>query len=169
MDASPQIVKKNTFPLRYMKSQGVRYLCTPYERVLDNVTMGFFNNDNRIAHYELVSTDSNPGFKRNILWSKTDGKNIATMSGYLYTGKIDVYAWKTRSCPDQIEDREREGIEILSLVEMMQVFGDVNNITGGLEYAADMHKFRTTGLKLYELTMEDVKKFHNAMIHHLPN
>jgi len=162
------IQEKSTLPLRILGKTEERYLACPYELTHDNLDASFLNGDPRIAHFQVVSTDGNPGFKRHFLYSRAEQRHIVTSSGYLFTGNVDVYSWKARGFPKEIRDDEREEIAILPLVELLHVRGDEENETGGLGNAVAEHTRRIDGLKVDNLTLNEAMEFYNAMRHHVP-
>lgn len=168
--ATEEVIREeNAFPLRIWGKDVERHLACPYEITLDNFEARFLNGDQKIVHFQVVSAEGNPGFKRHFLYSKADQRRLVTTSGYLFTGEVEVYSWKARDCPQNITPQEREAIEILPYVELFHVSGDKENKTGGLEDAITIHRKRIEGLRIEDITLKDAMKFYNAMKYHVPD
>lgn len=167
-----KVVRENTFPLRIFGKKGSKFLCCPYELSYDDLEVWFHEGDPRIVHFRAVSRDNGfmdgGGFKRHFLYSRVGQQHLVTASGYLFAGHVEVYSWKARDFPDQIEDREREAISILPRVEMVHVEGDRKNETGGLDNAVAEHMGRLNGSQTDPLTLEEGMKLYDAMMDHVP-
>jgi len=168
-EATAKIIKeRNTFPLRILGKQGEKYLACPYELKYDNLDVTLLNGNPKIVHFQVVSTDGNPGFKRHFLYSRAEQKHLVTSSGYLFSGKVGVYSSKARGFQDDITDNERDAIAILPLVELLHVHGDEKNETGGLDGAVAEHMKRIDGLKVDNLTLNEAMEFYDAMRYNVP-
>lgn len=165
---SGRMLQKNTFPLRIFGKQGERYLACPFELTYDDLELSFLNGDPRIAHFQVVSTDENPGFKRHFLYSGAEQRRLVTSSGYLFTGNVAVYYPRAAELPKWIRDDERRVIAILSSVELLHVHGDEENETGGLDNAVAEHMRRIDGLKVDNLRFKEAMEFYNTMKYYAP-
>ena len=160
-----RLSQQDTFPLRILGREGKKYLACPYELTSDNLEVTFLFGNPRIAHFQVVSTDGKSGFNRHFLYSKAGQRRLVTASGYLFTGKVDVYSWKARENPRVIGS---EDIAILPTVELLHFRGDEENKTGGLDDAIAKHTKRIDGLNVDILTIPEAMKFYDSMRHHVP-
>lgn len=164
--AEQKIEEERSFPLRFMKEKGSRYLACPYELTEDNLTAEFYNGSKNTVHFEVTSPD---GFLRHFLYSRAEGRHLFTASGYLFTsGDIDIYAWKTRKPNAKVSESEKEAIKIIDAVEMIHLTGDKENRTGGLSAASLEHAKRLRGLNADDVSLEEAMKAYDAMRNHVP-
>ncbi len=163
---SNEIENLNTFPLRIF-GEGKRYLACPYELVSnDDITIRFYENNQKIVHFELISRHDK--FKRHFLLSKIKENYILTAGGWLFTGPVEVFSWKSKDDPKGIKDHEREEINLLNQIKMIHVSGDKENETGGLENAVDEHIKRLGGLEVDSLTLLQAKETYDAIQNQVP-
>jgi hypothetical protein len=166
-----QITQKNTFPLRIRGESGkTRYLACPYELTLDNLTLQFYEGNTTIAHFEVVSTDQTPGFKRHFLYSKIGQQHLVTSSGYLFTGPVKVSSWREGYKGQIPEDKdEKKARPIIKNIELFHVPGDEENETAGLDNAVAEHTKRLNGLILEQLTLKSAMSIYEMMKSYVPN
>lgn len=167
-----RIERKEAFPLRIFGESGKHYFACPYEYTYDDIVLSHLNEDQRVIH---LQADTSPnvnsilaGFKRHFLYSRAAERHVVTASGYLFDGPVELYSWKMRSCPDDVQATELIGIELLKRIELFHVRGDEKNITAGLENAIAEHRRRISGLRLSDLSLVEGDDFFHAMTAHVP-
>ncbi len=157
-------------PLRvhFDKERKVHYFASPYELLTDDLTVRHLEDDPTIVHFQMIGSDH---FKRHLLHSTVNGIYVLTASGYLFTGPIEVFPWKSREPLGykRLELSERRDFATMALIDAFHVKGDKENQTAGLPGAIEMHRSRVGSFGNPEqVSLENALKVYNAMRHHVP-
>jgi hypothetical protein len=159
--SSQELIIENTFPLRILGDNKV--LCCPYEAAPnDKITLSHFNP--HIVYMLAESVEQQAllsSFPRHFLFSKVGEYNLITASGYNFNGVVEVYSWKSMSCPQDIGNagkNERKEIDIVNLTRMTHI--------KGLDNAIEYHHKRIKHPK--EISLEEAAQVFDALRNHIP-
>ena len=157
---SVDVERKTGYPLRITGGEK-RKLVAPFEEVgSDTVTYEvLWVQGVVIGKVDLL--DEAGTFKRSLLISEVPGKVVITMTGYEFTGPVEVQAWKTSSKFHLIEKGEREKLYLVNGTELEHVEGE--------EEAIARHSERLADLSPLYLSSERLEEIHRALWASVPS